>query len=156
MDLDDVAKIGAVAGAMLGLGTFLKAIFEYTRSNAMKRADYFFGMRRTMYGNKKVVDIMMLLETGDQKLREVAYRDKMEFLGFYEEVAISNNSRLLNDRIAHYMFGYYAIRCWDSPYFWEEGQINKESMYWSLFRSFAEKMKTIEDRDRFSTSKLKF
>jgi hypothetical protein len=52
------------------------------------------------------------------------------------------NSKILKTGIAHYMFGYYAIRCVDSKNFWSG--INKESGYWALFISFASEMKKME------------
>jgi hypothetical protein len=52
------------------------------------------------------------------------------------------------------MFGYYAIRCWESENFWAE--INRESSYWIVFKKFVEKMKLIETKFGYNEKKLRF
>jgi hypothetical protein len=50
--------------------------------------------------------------------RQGAQKKAEYFLGFFEEVALMMNSGLIRKEVAHYMFGYYAIHCWDSKNFW--------------------------------------
>jgi len=50
------------------------------------------------------------------------------------------------------MFGYYAVRCYESQLFWAE--VNRESYYWSLFTAFAKKMRDIESRVVESASRV--
>jgi hypothetical protein len=45
------------------------------------------------------------------------------------------NLGIIRREVAHYMFGYYAIRCWDSDASWHG--VNRNSPYWSLFKNFA-------------------
>jgi hypothetical protein len=52
------------------------------------------------------------------------------------------NSGLLRKEVAHYFFGWYAIKCWESKYFWEN--LVKEDPYWNLFRDFVLQMKEVE------------
>jgi len=85
----------------------------------------------------------------------------MLFIGFHEEVATSMNSKLIKKEVVHYMFGYYALRCWRSEEYWID--INKDSFYWILFNEFAEQMEIIEnkmvkrgDTIHFVEDKLKF
>ena len=40
------------------------------------------------------------------------------------------------------MFGYYAIRIWESEHFWNN--IQRWHDAWSLFRDFVEQMKPLE------------
>ena len=84
----------------------------------------------------------MLLENDNDGLRNVDVNERQKFLGFYELVAIAHNSKILKKQIAHYMFGYYTIRCLDSNNFWVG--INKNIGYWALFVAFASEMKKIE------------
>ena len=53
-----------------------------------------------------------------------------------------HNSGLLRTSVAHYMFGYYAIRCYQSKNFWND--VNRDSYYWAIFVNFARKMEAIE------------
>jgi hypothetical protein len=79
--------------------------------------------------------ICFLLETNSAELRNVDRKERQKFLGFYELIAIMYNSKILKPDIAHYMFGYYAIRCDGSEHFWYD--MNKDSSYWNLFKAFA-------------------
>ena len=64
------------------------------------------------------------------------------------------NSKLINSDVAHYMFGYYAVRCINSNHFWQG--MEKESPYWALFQHFAKCMKEFESGFSFENSKLRF
>lgn len=75
-------------------------------------------------------------------LREYSPDEKRNFLGFFEEIALLSNSGLIRKEVAHYMFGYYAIRCWQSKNFWYN--MERDSPYWFLFRKFAIDMQEIE------------
>ena len=66
------------------------------------------------------------------------------FLRYFEEIALMVNSGLLRKDVAHYMFGYYAIRCWESDYFWTH--LNRQGPYWALFREFAGEMARMEKK----------
>jgi hypothetical protein len=79
----------------------------------------------------------------DPKLAELPYHTELDFLGFYEDVALMVNSGLLKKPVAHYMFAYYAIRCWENNNFW--GNLNRESPYWALFRDFVKQMEKVEN-----------
>lgn len=54
------------------------------------------------------------------------------------------NTGLIKPEIAHCMFGYCAMRCWENDLFWEE--INRNSHYWRVFREFVKKMEDLENR----------
>jgi hypothetical protein len=61
----------------------------------------------------------------------------------FEEVTLLMNSGLIRKPVAHYMFGYYAIRCWESENFWSD--VNRDSPYWAALRTFVDEMKNVED-----------
>jgi hypothetical protein len=42
------------------------------------------------------------------------------------------------------MFGYYAIRCWDTSDFWENIPKGRDENSWKLLKMFVEKMREIE------------
>jgi hypothetical protein len=104
--------------------------------------------------------IKNLLENDDTELKSVPYIEKHNFLGLYEEIAISVNSRLMSENIAYYMFWYYAIRCNESDNFWLGDRIiDKDAVYWSLFKKFAERMSLLEKdlvKSKIDPSTLKF
>ena len=90
----------------------------------------------------------------DLKLQSVPYKDKRDYLGFFEEIALMVNSGIIRIELAHYMFGYYAIRCWESDCFW--GDVNRDSQYWVLFKEFVRKMKEIENTFTYDERKFRF
>jgi hypothetical protein len=57
------------------------------------------------------------------------------------------NSGLIRKQVAHYMFGYYAIQCWENSYFWSD--VNRDSTYWLVFQDFAEQMMSIEKHFKY-------
>lgn len=56
--------------------------------------------------------------------------------------------------VSHYMFGYYALRCWESQHFWAD--VNRDSSYWALFRDFVEQMKQAEDSFKYERERFTF
>jgi hypothetical protein len=147
-------EIATVAGVLLALGTLIKGVIEYAHQGAQKRAEHFVAMRKRLKENAVFEELCALLETDDPKLREIPFKDKRSLLGFFEEVALMMNSGLIRKDVAHYMFGYYAIRCWESEHFWSE--VNRKSTYWALFRDFVEKMKALESSFSFHGRRYRF
>lgn len=83
-------------------------------------------MRERFKNNKIFQKICNLLDTNDEGLLEIKFEEKRDFLGFFEEVAIAMNSGLIKPQVAHYMFGFYAIKCWESGKFWDGNDVNNE------------------------------
>jgi hypothetical protein len=134
------AVIAALAFAV-ATGTFLKGVLEYKNQNTLKRFEKFAEIEQH-FKEDGILDICMLLETDDPRLNSISDQERIRFLGFYEQIAIAYNSGILKPRIAHYMFGYYAIRCCNSRNFWIG--LNQESSYWMLFNEFANEMQKVE------------
>ena len=149
----------AVLTFAVGVGTFLKAILEYKRQNRAKRFEIFQGLNKR-FDEPEFMRLREMLDWNDPALVTTDYTLKHNFLGFFEEIAISVNSEVMDAEVAFYMFGYYAIRCWESESFWlGDRMIEKESIYWSLFRAFATRMMKMEAQlgsGVIDTSKLKF
>jgi hypothetical protein len=149
-----VRNIATIIGVGVAALTLVKCVFEYARQGAQKRAEHFLEMRRRLKEPGKYERICTFLEDDKQELADVPYIDKRDFLGFFEEIALMMNSGLIRKEVAHYMFGYYAIRCFESSYFWSN--VEKNSIWWSLFINFASEMKRIEDSFTFSQKKFRF
>ena len=141
---DQLALVLATIVAIVGLATFIKAIVEYRRSNTTKRLELFLTMRSRLREDPEFKEICELLESDDPKLRDIPLVQKDRFTGFFEELAIMRNSKLINDDVILYMFGYFAILCNESNNFWYG--LNRKQKLWSLFFSFAEDMK-IADKE---------
>jgi hypothetical protein len=118
--LADAKDIATVLGAIVAVGTLIKGITELSRQNALKRAEHFQVIRQRLKNNSTFKDILDLVERNDPTLRTVPFKDKRDLLGLFEEIALMLNSRLIRREVAHYMFGYYALRCYQSDDFWSD------------------------------------
>jgi hypothetical protein len=142
MSSDDARNLAIVVGTFVAALTLAKAVFEYSRQNAQKRAEYYLELREKYQQKDRFADIFELLDNNSPKLAELPHYKKLYFLSFYEDIALLVNAGLMKQAVAHYMFGNYAIRCWESEYFWEN--MNRNDPYWLLFRHFVQEMKRAE------------
>lgn len=149
MQPGDWIQLGAAGVAGFGV---VAALLEYRRQGAAKRAEQFLEMRSRLRGNDKFGHICQLLETDAEELRLVPLIDKDNFIGFFEELTLLWNSRVFSDEVVYYMFGYFAIKCWDSENFWCD--LNRSSLEWSHFRGMVERLKAI--RSRFKPSRRRY
>jgi hypothetical protein len=152
-------QIASVLGAVVALIGLFKGLIEYLRQTTLKRAEHFSQLRGRLKQNETFKVICDLLDRGDARLSEVTFKEKRDCLGLFEEVALALNSKLIRENVAFYMFGYYAIRCWEDENFWKD--VNRESYYWNLFRDFAMRMQALErdilaDPVQFDAKQYKF
>ena len=154
--LSDAKDAAIVLGTVVALITFIKGVIEYRRQGAQKRAEYFRAMREQLTRNQQFRDICELLSKDgeDPKLMEIPKQEKFDFLAVFEEVAFGLESGLISKYLAHYMFGYYAITCWESKSFWKG--LDPDGMYWTVFNDFAKKMKKAEDSFCFDMQRFRF
>lgn len=149
-----IKDIATIVGVGVATFAFIISFLEYVKQGAQKRAEHFLTMRELLKGNESFKRICNLLDTNDEHLRKIPFDEKREFLGLFEEVAIAMNSGLIKPKVAHYMFGFYAIKCWESSNFWNE--VNKDSIYWIVFKDFSQRMKVMEQSFRFKRRKFRF
>jgi hypothetical protein len=139
MSLEQLANFAIAAGGVITLVSIVFALHEYIRNGTLRRADDFIMLRRRLKENETFRRICGLLDRDDPALAGESFENKRDLVGLFEEVALMLNSGLMRKQVAHYMFGFYAIQCYESRHFW--ANMNLASPYWSLFRDFAEKMK---------------
>ena len=154
LTLSEWKNVSEIAGAVIALGALIQGLIEYTHQGAQKRAEHFLNMRQRLKESEVFEELCSLLETDDPRLSEIPFKDKRSLLGLFEEVALMMNSGLIRKDVAHYMFGYYAIRCWESRNFWSD--VNRDSIYWSLFKDFVKKMRAIESSFSFRSWRYRF
>lgn len=85
---------------------------------------------------------------------QISNDDKIQILGFFEEISILMNSGLIAKEVAYYMFGYYAMRCLACRSFIDG--INLESPYWQEFVRFTQTMQEMEESSFNSHPMLSF
>ena len=156
---DLVQTIAAILGGLIALITLIKAIYEYQLQGRQKRADYFDSIKNKIRNDPKIIEIINLLEDDEPELASIPKMNKYFFIDLHEELAIAINSGLIRKNVAHYFFGYFALRCWESKNFWLLGEgniINKQTYYWATFSKFIEQMKEIENRKLNANAFQKF
>lgn len=147
---NDLVIIFGILGSLLA---FFKGIIEYKRQGSEKRADRFFKLEKEFFYSECNKNICKLLESDDVRLLEVGYEDKLNFLGFLEQVALLVNSKLLRFEVANYVYGYYISKCANSVNFWTN-DLDKTSPYWALF--FLSDRIKIANIERIGTTRLRF
>ena len=144
----------AVVAALTGLATLWKSLAEYIKQGSSKRAEQFLNMRSRLRGNPTFINICELLETDSHDLRDVPLLDKDNFIGFFEELTLLWNSKVFNDEVVYYMFGYYALRCHKSSNFWSG--LNRNQLQWAHFNEFVARLSAIEKGYTPSTKQFRF
>lgn len=153
--LDLIIKFLTSATLLVGVATGIIAVIQYGRNNALRRVEHFRYLNEKLTETPKYLRIADLLQSESEEISEVSISDKTEFIGLYEIVAISMNSGLIKKEVAFYMFGYYAIKCWNSELFWND-DLEKESSYWHAFRDFVVKMETLERAPAFNPTRATY
>jgi hypothetical protein len=134
----------AAVGAGVALATGIKAYAEYLQHGIQRRAEMFFELRRRLQ-EPHFAEISELVDRalyGDsdaaKQLAEMPLREKREYVGLFEEVALAVEWRFVVPAVANYMFGYYARNCRDCPAFWYG--LNPGTSYWAIFYEFCRRM----------------
>lgn len=130
-----------IAGAVT-LITFMMGVIQYARQGHDARATQFVQMRRRFLEDPAFRELLNLLARDDPRLAEMPIQDRRNFVGFFEEVALMVNSKIIKPGVAHYMFGYYVLLVDRSEHFWEG--LDRNSVYWQVFRGFAEQMRSVK------------
>ena len=143
-----------IIGGLITIIAFFNALLEYRRQGAQKRVEHFTLLRRRLKENLIFKEICALMLANDPRLADVNAQDKRDFIGLLEEVALMTNSGLIRPELAHYMFGFYTVKCLDSKDFW--ANLTLDETYWSLFHDFAREMKAKGSSHTYDRKKLRF
>lgn len=159
-----ISLVLAAIGAAVALATLIKALIEYTQQGRQKRAEHFFELRRRLKESPEFARVAELIDhsyaenelstQAGRELAELPFRVKRDYLGLFEEIALAMNSGLIKPRLAHYMFGYYALLCWESDSFWTD--VNRLSPYWALFEDFCKQMRAEQGEFEFRREDFRF
>jgi hypothetical protein len=134
IDLELAIRTGL---AIIALATFWKAIYEYMQQRADKRAQQFIALRSSFRDNPAFQKIISHLY-GDEDFSTVDDVNRIEFMGFYEDLAFLMNSGLIRKEVAFYMFGGDVIKAWKNDRFWSKER--KEEKEWALLKDFVGQM----------------
>jgi hypothetical protein len=139
-NVDLLLKASAAIVALLGL---FKGFREYRIQGSLKRAEFFLRKSDRFFEDERFKSVRLLIEKGkkDPTLEgeSVSRDDRKAYLTFFEEIALLDNSGLLDHKVANYMYGYFVVSCLDSKLFWVG--LKKSEKQWGLFFWYAESLK---------------
>ena len=132
---------------LLGVSAFLRAMYVYRQqkhrdhqlaeaSDRLKRFEKFQEMQRRFNEDKSIARVLRFLYPSQYpgQTADVSEADKFAFMGFYEEIAIMINSRLISADLAYWTIGL------DASNFYNTEQAYRNDRTWTLFNSFAQKV----------------
>ncbi|HVR48075.1 MAG TPA: hypothetical protein VMT95_15700 [Candidatus Binatia bacterium] len=141
MDLfqQHAAGISAIVAAFafcVSAGTFVFSAVQYKQANTLRRFEKYYDMSKRFDDNETVQEVIGLLRASEsEKLRQLALSKKETFICFIEDVAVMQNSGLINPALAAYTFGYYVQTCLQNNDFW--AGLNRDDPFFKTFREFA-------------------
>ncbi|MBT1072600.1 hypothetical protein [Pelotalea chapellei] len=154
MNMTNLKDFAIIVGGLVTIFAFVNGLLEYRRQGAQKRVEHFTLLRRRLKENRTFKEICALMLANDPRLAEIDAQDKRDFIGLLEEVALQVNSGLIRPELAHYMFGYYTVKCLENKHFW--ANLTLDENYWNLFQDFAKEMKAKELSHTYKREKLRF
>ena len=152
--LDFWKDIAIILGGVVALVTFYFGYLEFNRQGRQHNAASFVQMRRRFLESPTYTTILNLLATDDPSLRDVPIQDRRNLVGFFEEIALMVNSGMTKPEVAHYMYGYYVLLTERSENLWWD--LDRNSIYWTVFREFARLMHEYESAPATSRRELRF
>ena len=148
--------IAAIVGAVGAVTGFVVGLRKYTESQRQKRAEYFLDLWRRFRDSPEYRKVVLSLEKERSESKELTLDEKLEFLGFHDQIALLLNSNLIAPQVAHYMFGCYAIKFWDRYEKDTDLQLveGEDAKYWAVFNDFVTRMRGM--RDPYDREKFRF
>lgn len=152
--LDFWKDLAIILAGVVALITFFFGVLEFVRQGRQHNASNFVQMRRRFLETETFRHILNLLATDSPELEDLPIQDRRNFIGFFEEVALMVNSKMIRAEVAHYMFGYSVGLADRSKHLWID--LDRQSIYWTLFRDFAKLMKKFEQSPVLNEETLRF
>lgn len=136
-DFESYTKIVGVIVAVLAL---IKAVYEYTQERKDKRAQQFLELRNYFRNNEKFQNVIEHLYS-DKNFSSIPNSVKIEFMAFFEDLALLMSSNRINKKVVFYMFGGDAITAFRNDTFWNEDL--RKDKYWGMLSDFVSQMEEI-------------
>ena len=152
--LQNMVSIAGILVALVACVTLVIGIFKYSIQVKQNRVQYLFNILKLLKRDEifKNINAQLIPENKSNELNKIPIIDRCNYLWIFEEIAVMKNSGLIKPDVAFYMFGYYAVKCWNNTLFWEN--LEKEDKYWSLFNKFAKEAEEYEKSGKKINTKV--
>jgi hypothetical protein len=164
-DLFTIFGVGFTAlGAVVAAATLIKGYREYVQQNRQKRFEYVASRKDKAAKNENFQKIVRLLQAGNdapvEEWNQITLNDRIEFLTYYEEIALMVNSKFIRREVAHYELGQHLVRGWESDAFWNitvdvgQGRLyfRKDDTRWTVLKNFVNDMSSLDREMRIMDS----
>ena len=136
----DIKEIIAIIGIVATIPTLYMAVSEYIKRGKKERAEFFLKLRDRFKGNEKFMTIQKLIEEDkNEDLKKLPTQDKNDLIGMFEEIYLLSGNGTISKQIIFYMFGQYALDCYDNKVMQEQLNLEK-APYWQQFRNFCKEV----------------
>ena len=154
MEMELVLELLPLAIATAAIVTIILAGLEFRKKNKLTRIEMYLKMRDYYARDKNLKKVCSALDGSKKKVKKLTHRQKRQFLGTMESVALLVNSKVINKYVAMYMVGYYVIAAYECDDFWVKGKLEKTEPIWALFTSFYEQNRRLRVKFDSNTSYL--
>jgi hypothetical protein len=118
---------------------------ETERENRLRRFEKYQQMQRRYREDASIQAVFRHLypefyETDTTRTPGASTNDMLNFMGFYEELAIMVNSEIMQPELAYYTFGVDAVHFWNAEKRWHDDRS------WKLFNSFVSEVRQFRER----------
>lgn len=144
--LEEIGKIATMASLIIGGGWML---YEFRKKRNLKKFDLFIRYREKLKTNTSLIKIVNhvqnYLNHPELKSRIEAYNISLHnfyyFLGFYKEISLLYQQRLISRKLAKEMFVWYAIEVAKNDNYWRVfGESYVTDDEWKNFKFFVNEM----------------
>jgi hypothetical protein len=136
--------ITAIFTAIGSVFTFYKAVAEYGKQGAQRRAEYFFKIKKDFEPKFSEIEAKAI---DKREFGPDDFGDRLDFIAFCDELAVFINSGLLSRSVAFYFYGFTILECAKNESFRKD--LDLDSPYFKLFRDMITLMKE-EERKLFA------
>jgi len=152
-----IGEIATILGIFIGMVSAITVVLEFKTQGTQKRAEFFSRKLDELWKNDLYKHIWLCLDThNEEEIRHIPREDKLSYLVIFDEIALMMNSGLIKKDVAYYMFGYFAITCWENDAFWEDPGIDRRRVYWSVLKNFVADMKVVDQDFKYNKKRMKF
>lgn len=108
---------------------------EKRKEQELKSIEFTLEQHRRLFEDKNLYSVICLIDNDDKKLASTDMWDaKRTLIVFFEEIQLLINSYQINENVAYYLFGYYAIKARHGKNYCEG--IDLQEKYFGLFFTF--------------------
>ena len=136
-DWDTFSKLAATAVAAVAAAVAYRQFKGVRRENSIRR---FFELRSNFKANEHFNTILNELYSAAPAVDHIDLGRRIEFMGFFEDVAFLVKTGQMNKELAFYMFGGDAIAASRAPWLTEV----TANAHWTLLHDFVNQMEDMQ------------